>query len=62
MESGYLIVDDVIDGNPIPKEILERVPMPHRGKVIHGTFGVFNIKDFEKMTERLKHDTNYLCI
>ncbi len=62
MENSYLIVDDVIDGNPIPKEILERMPMPQSGKAIHGTFGTFSIKEFEKMTERLKHDTNCLCI
>ena len=62
MKCDYLMLDDVIDEKPIPKEILERMPMPQSGKVIHGTFGTFSIKEFEKMTERLKYGANCLCI
>ena len=64
MKSDYLIVDDILetDNKPIPKKILECMPIPTSGKVIHGTFGTFNIKEFEKMAEMLKHDANCLCI
>lgn len=63
-KSSGLFVDDILEtvSKTMPKEILERMPMPEKGKVIHGTLGTFNIKDFEKMTEMLKHDANNLCI
>ena len=45
-KSGCLICDDLFntDTEPIPKELLENIPMPQRGKVISGTFETFNIK------------------
>lgn len=56
MGNDYLFVDDMLDINekPISKESLEKYPIPQKGKVISGTFGVFNIKDFERATGRLK--------
>lgn len=56
MENNYLFVDDMLDINekPIAKEHLENMPVPQRGKVIRGKFGTFNIKDFERITGRLK--------
>lgn len=56
MENNYLFIDDMIDINekPISKEFLEKYPIPQKGKVISGTFGVFNIKDFERVAGRLK--------
>lgn len=55
-KSGYLICDDLINigSKPIPKELLENVPVPQRGKVISGTFGTFSIKEFEKISGGLK--------
>lgn len=54
--SNYLFIDDMLNINekPIPKEPLEKYPVPQKGKVISGTFGVFNIKDFERVSGRLK--------
>lgn len=51
MENNYLFVDDMLGINekPIPKELLENMPVPQRGKVISGTFGTFNINEFEKV-------------
>ena len=56
MNNNYLFVDDMLDINekPIPKESLENVPVPQRGKVISGTFGTFSIKEFEKISGGLK--------
>lgn len=53
---GYLICDDLLntDTEPIPKELLENMPAPQRGKVISGTFGTFSIKEFEKVAGGLK--------
>lgn len=53
-KSGYLFVDDIIDTdtNTIPKELFEQYPMPQRGKVLSGTFGTFNINDFENAVRR----------
>lgn len=55
-KSGFLICDDILntDEKPIPKEFLENMPAPQRGKVISGTFGTFNIKEFEKVAGGLK--------
>lgn len=55
-KSGSLICDDLldIDLEPIPKESLENMPIPQRGKVISGTFGTFSIKEFEKILGGLK--------
>lgn len=53
-KSGYLFVDDLIGvGEPIPEELLKTMP-PTKGKVISGTFGTFNIKDFDRIVGRLK--------
>ncbi len=56
MENNYLFVDDMLDINekPIPKELLENIPAPQRGKVISGTFGTFSIKESEKVAGGLK--------
>ena len=50
-KSGCLICDDILntDTKPIPKELLENMPIPQRGKVFSGTFETFNIKEFEKV-------------
>lgn len=64
VNSNGLFVNDMLTGNmkPISADIVEKFsPLP-KGKIITGTFGIFNIKDFERMAERLKHDTNCLCI
>lgn len=55
-KSGCLICDGLldIDLEPIPKELLENMPVPQRGKVISGTFGTFSIKEFEKISGGLK--------
>lgn len=53
-KGGYLLVDDIVEGNePIPIEILKSIS-PTKGKTISGTLGTFNIKDFEGITGRLK--------
>lgn len=46
-KKGYLFVDDILETEtkPIPKEFLEKYPIPQKGKVISGTFGVFSIKN-----------------
>lgn len=56
MENNYLFVDDMLDINekPIPKESLENMPAPQRGKVISGTFGTFRASEFEKNVGGLK--------
>lgn len=53
-KSGCLVCDDLIDINekPISKESLEKYPIPQKVKSIGGTFGVFNIKDFENAIRR----------
>lgn len=53
---GYQICDDLLNTKtePIPKELLENMPMPQRGKVISGTLGTFGIKEFEKVAGGLK--------
>lgn len=55
-KNNYLFVDDMININekPISKEFLESKSIPQKGKVISGTFGVFNIKEFERVAGRLK--------
>lgn len=52
-KNGYLFVDDILDTGTevISKELLEKYPIPQRGKIIIGTF---NIKDFERVSGRLK--------
>lgn len=57
MGNDYLFVDDMLDINekPILKESLEKYPLLRKGKVISGTFGVFNIKDFERISGGLKY-------
>lgn len=56
MENNYLFADDMLDINekPIPKESLEKMPVPQRGKVISGTFRTFSTKGFEKISGGLK--------
>lgn len=55
-KSGCLICDDLLDMGlePIPKELLENMPITKRGKIISGTFGTFSIKEFEKISGGLK--------
>ena len=55
-KSGCLVCDDLFgtDEKLIAKEFLENMPIPKRGKVFSGTFGTFNIKDFERIAERLR--------
>lgn len=55
-KSGCLICDDLLNIGlePIPKEFLENMSVPQRGKVIGGTFGTFSIKEFEKISGGLK--------
>lgn len=50
-ENNYLFVDDMLDINekPIPKELLEKYSITQKGKVISGTLGTFNIKEFERI-------------
>ena len=53
-KNRYLFVDDLFGvGEPIPEELLKSMP-PIKGKVISGTFGIFNIKDFERIAGGLK--------
>lgn len=56
MENNYLFVDDMLDINEkqIPKELLEKYSIPQKGKAISGTFGTFNIKEFENVAGGLK--------
>lgn len=51
-KSGCLICDDLLNIGlePIPKQLLENMPAPQRGKVISGTLGTFSIKGFEKIS------------
>lgn len=53
---GCSICDDLLDMGlePAPKELLENMPAPQRGKVISVTFGIFSIKEFEKVAGGLK--------
>lgn len=55
-KSSCSICDDLLNIGlePIPKELLENMPDPQRGKVIGGTFETFNIKEFEKVAGGLK--------
>ncbi len=55
-KAGYLICDDLLNADLelIAKELLENMPIPQKGKVISGTFGTFNIKEFEKISGGLK--------
>lgn len=48
---GYLICDDLLNADiePMPKELLENMPVPQRGNVISRTFGMFSIKELEKV-------------
>lgn len=50
-KSGCLICDDLLNIGlePIPKEFLENMPIPQKGKVISGTFGTFSIKELQKV-------------
>lgn len=54
--NDYLFVDDILmpDCEPIPKKVFENMP-PRKGKEISGTFGIFNIKDFEKNVRGLEN-------
>ena len=53
-KNRYLFVDDMSDENKsVPDEILESI-LPEKGKVIIGTIGTFNIKNFEGIAGRLK--------
>ncbi|MCI9136671.1 MAG: hypothetical protein HFH48_03760 [Lachnospiraceae bacterium] len=54
---GYLICDDLLNADiePMPKELLENMPIPQRGKVFSVTFGRFNSKEFEKISGGLKY-------
>lgn len=56
-KNGYLFVDDILetDTKLVTKEFLEKYPIPQKGKLISGTFGTFNIKDFERIVGRLKY-------
>lgn len=55
-DNNYLFVDDILntDIKPIPKELLENMPVPQKGSVISGTFRTFNIREFEKVAGGLK--------
>lgn len=55
-KSGCSICDDLLDIGlePIPKELLENMPAPQKGKVISGTFGTFRASEFEKNVGGLK--------
>ncbi len=55
-KTGCLICDDLLntDTEPIPKELLENMPAQQKGSVISGTFGIFSIKEFEKISGGLK--------
>lgn len=55
-KNDYLFVDDDLtsDCKPIPEKVFENMP-PRKGKEIIGTFGVFNIKDFERNVRGLKN-------
>lgn len=55
-KSGCSICDDLLNIvlEPIPKELLENMPIPQKGKVISRTFGTFSIKEFEKISRGLK--------
>lgn len=48
-----LYVDDILEADfeIMPKEIIAKTPLP-KGKVISGTFGKFNINDFENEIRR----------
>lgn len=58
-QNGYIFTDDLQSpvsdfvSEQFMKQILAIKPNK-RGKVISGTFGVFNIKDFESILGRLK--------
>ncbi len=56
IKNNYLYVNDILDTDekPIPKELLENMPIPQRGKVFSVTFGRFNSKEFEKISGGLK--------
>lgn len=56
MGNNYLFVNDMLDINekPIPKELLEKYSIPQKGKIISGTFGTFNINEFERIAGGLK--------
>lgn len=53
---GCLVCDDMFETEekPIAKELLENMPISQRGKVISGTFGTFNIKEFERIAIGIK--------
>lgn len=55
-KSSCLICDDLLnaDTEPIAKEYLENMMISQRGNVVSGTFGVFGIKEFEKVVGGLK--------
>lgn len=55
-DNNYLFVDDILntDIKPIPKELLEKYPIPQKGKVISGTFRTFSTKEFERDEGGLK--------
>lgn len=56
MGNNYLFIDDMLDINekPMSKEFFEKYTIPQKGKIIGGTFGIFDIKDFERIAGGLK--------
>lgn len=53
-KGDYLFVDDLVGvGEPIPEELLKSM-QSRKGKVSSGILVKANIKDFEKITGRLK--------
>lgn len=56
-KSGCSICDDLLNIvlEPIPKELLEKYSIPQKGKIISGTFGTFNINEFERIAGGLKY-------
>lgn len=55
IKSEYLFVDDILETDiaTIDREFLESKRISQRGKVISGTFGAFNINEFEKASRRV---------
>lgn len=51
-EDGYLLVDDgsTVDCELTLEELIAQMPTP-KEKVVRGTFGVFNVKNLEKIQD-----------
>lgn len=60
-EDGYLLVDDgsTVDCELTLEELIAQMPTP-KEKVVRGTFGIFSIKDFEKVAGGLTHVSSNL--